>query len=165
MSWRRPLALSALWAATACDTGAVGVAECERIETARCRAATSCGMGLDDKDAQETCERFARDDCLHGLPLDEAPRRTDVDRCVAAITAAGTCNAQGTTLAKDCPTLGVASTSPSTACEVIQDPEQLGACEFLTGEPAAGGATSTGGASSTGGAASTGGAPSDAGPG
>lgn len=122
-------------------------------------------MGLDDKDAQETCERFARDDCLHGLPLDEAPRRTDVDRCVAAITAAGTCNAQGTTLAKDCPTLGVASTSPSTACEVIQDPEQLGACEFLTGEPAAGGATSTGGASSTGGAASTGGAPSDAGPG
>lgn len=133
---------SAWGAAVACQTDAVGVDECRRIEQARCVAARSCDFGIDDNDEQATCDRFARDNCLHGFALKDAPRTSDVDECVRAIQTAGTCAANNRPLAETCAGLGMASAGATTVCDVIQSPEQAPACRFLVGEPTS---SSTGG--------------------
>lgn len=131
------------WGVTvACQTDAVGVDECRRIEQARCIAARSCDLGIDNSDEQATCDRFARDNCLHGFALKDAPRASDVDACVKAIQTAGACAAENHPLAKDCAGLGMASAGATTVCDVIQTPEQAPACGFLVGEPTT---SSTGG--------------------
>lgn len=130
----RPLAVFALalagGAASGCDTGAVAVDDCRRIEQARCVAARSCDVGIDDDAEEATCQRYARDHCLHGLALSDPPKTGDVDRCVKAIEAAGECASQKITAPSKCG-LGAVSPSNATVCEVIQDPEEAPACSFL----------------------------------
>jgi hypothetical protein len=119
--------------ATACSTGAVGIPECRDIEKARCKAARSCDLGIDSRDDAEVCDRFARDNCLHGLAVSDTPKSSEVAACVRAIERAGACAAGSgaDTLASECQ-LGSSVTSPSaTACGVVQDPEEADACSFL----------------------------------
>jgi len=123
----------------ACDTHAVGIDECRSIEEARCEAARGCDDGLDSDSKQADCERFSRDNCLHGLPLKDTPRASDVDSCVAAIRAAGACAATHgvDTSAEGCPGLKGTFTKPKlTACLVVESPEYSSECAFLISEPA-----------------------------
>lgn len=118
-----------------CGTNAVGIEDCRAIEQARCAAAAGCPapVRIDDVDA---CQRYYRDHCLHGLPLDEAPARSVVDGCVDAIEAAGACASRDPTLTIDAcdePALALAPTVGSSplVCDLIDQPEQLAACAFL----------------------------------
>ena len=122
----------ALWNG-GCTTTAKGVDDCREIERARCAAAGACDVGIDTKADQEACERFARDNCLHGLAA-PVPRRSELDSCLAAIAAAGDCSGKGVkTLAATCK---IPTTDPqTTACQVVEDPELATACTFLLKEP------------------------------
>ena len=120
-----------------CGGGAVGVDECRTIEEARCEAAVHCDDGLDGASDLETCKRFARDNCLHGLQADP-PRESTVDRCVAAINAAGSCaRKQGAdTRATDCAALqGSFAETNTTVCDVVQNPDDASECAFITDKP------------------------------
>jgi hypothetical protein len=116
----------------------VGVEECRSIETARCAAARSCDNGITSDEKQTECERFAHDNCLHGLPGSDVPRQSQVDACVAAIRAAGACAAASgaDTLAASCSGLKDGLTKANlTACEVVDGPEYSIDCSFLLAEP------------------------------
>lgn len=118
--------------ASGCGTDAVGVEDCRRIEQARCAAAAPCGE-VDDVDA---CQRFYRDQCLHGVSgRDPGPR--EVDACVTAIEAAGRCARSDA----DAPLESCDSDAPDpapnleTACDVVLYPERAEACSFLLDSP------------------------------
>lgn len=119
----------------ACDVDAVGVEECRAIEKERCRAARHCDLGIDSDDEVEKCERALEDYCLHGLEIDEAPRSQVVRRCVNAIRRAGECadDESADTPATEC-NVDVGR-SRTTACDVVQAPEEATDCEFLIAEP------------------------------
>ena len=119
----------------ACSTDAVGVEECREIEQARCEAARSCDLGIDSDADFETCERFARDNCLHGLAVKDVPKSSELDRCVGVLEKAGACAKDGKELASDCDieTFLVSATVP--VCDIIQDPEEATGCGFLVAEP------------------------------
>jgi hypothetical protein len=82
---------AALALAFACGTSAVGVDACKQIESARCQAASACGVSLEppyhtagsDVDA---CIRFYDVACLHGLVGGSDPGQAAVSACVAAIS-------------------------------------------------------------------------------
>src|ERR1700709_2144757 len=84
--------------AAGCGTDAKGVDDCREIEEARCAAAKNCGI-VDDVDE---CQRFYRDQCLHGLTV-ASPGPVLVKACVTVINEAGTCSVSdaGTAL-RDC---------------------------------------------------------------
>jgi hypothetical protein len=126
-----PFVLSAALCAISCDTHAVGVDECRAIEAERCTAARNCDFGV-DSDADETaCQRFAHDNCLHGLSSADAPRSSELNRCVTAIRQAGACAKDSPDgLAQDCGIRGTFA-SGATVCEVVEDPEQASECSFL----------------------------------
>jgi hypothetical protein len=114
--------------AIACGTDAVGVGECQRIESARCEAAAKCGS-VDDLDA---CKRHFQDHCLHGLAVDQAPRAKAVTECVTAIKAAGSCASKHG--AKTDPAECGATLKEADAkrvCEVVDEPERAQQCSFL----------------------------------
>jgi hypothetical protein len=138
---RRVLAFTAVWAggalyAAGCGTNPVGVDDCRRIETARCRAAEGCDVGLASSSNEATCERFARDHCLHGLSTDP-PRASQVDLCVATIDAAGACASKkggGASPAASCPGVGDVVESNGvavTVCGLIEAPDLATSCAFL----------------------------------
>jgi hypothetical protein len=133
-----PLALVVygLSGATGCDTKAVAVDDCRDIEAARCVAARNCDFGVDSDKKEEECQRFARDNCLHGLSTGVVPKRGTVDSCVRVIKGAGDCAAeQGQdTRASDCEIIGQTQ-SPVNVCDVVQDPTQAYACAFLLEDP------------------------------
>jgi hypothetical protein len=136
-----------------CGTDAKGVDDCRDIEQARCTAAKSCGIVSD----VDKCERFYRDQCLHGLPVSE-PGSAKVKACVATIRAAGVCATSGveTTLA-DCPDVTLDAPGVQTACELVTSPEKATECAFLApdadaGTAGGGGASSSGGSSGDAGA-------------
>lgn len=137
MRWLGPLLLCLVGGGAsqvACGTSAVGVEDCRSIERARCQAARPCNFGIDSTSDEEVCLRFARDNCLHGM-LVQAPTAGSVTKCVNAINGAGACATKKKgTLGADCPAVEVTSTSV-TVCELIEDPEQIPACEFLTDQP------------------------------
>lgn len=116
----------AVLAAASCGTDAKGVNDCRSIEKARCRAAANCGV-ISDVDA---CQRFYRDQCLHGLPIDP-PGKVAVSECVAAIESAGECAKTGADDAGACSR----SLTPESACDKIQHPERFAECSFLSSEP------------------------------
>lgn len=133
MSAARRFLFSALGVALAstqsCGTDAVGVDDCRAIEYARCEAGVSCGL-VEDVD---TCKRFFRDHCLHGLSIKEAPDDPVVDGCVAAIHRAAECSQSAPALA-DCPGGGPAlapGVAVTLACDVVRQPESVEACAFL----------------------------------
>jgi len=89
-----PLALALFgWLMTqGCGTDAVGTDACRRIEQARCRKALACPeLGIETATGVEECAQYARDRCLHGLPVAE-PSAPIVDACVNAIEQATTCD-------------------------------------------------------------------------
>ena len=132
-----------LVSATGCGTDAKGVDDCRDIEQARCAAAKNCGIVED----VEECQRFYRDQCLHGLAV-ALPASGKVTACVQTINQAGMCalGDAGTEL-RDC--MGeVTGSAPGAkkACDLVRSPELATECSFLAPDADAG--TSSGGASS-----------------
>jgi|SRR5579859_7229582 len=82
-------ALAALFGG--CGTDAMATDACRKIEQARCRKAPGCPDLAISPGGVEECVQFARDRCLHGLAVAD-PGAAVVDRCVAAIEAAATCD-------------------------------------------------------------------------
>ena len=117
--------------ASGCGTDAVGVEECRKIENARCEAGKHCGLVED----VEQCQRFYRDQCLHGLAAGERPGAPLVKECVATIQAAGACAKAGATTLAECAALGLELPSKKTyhseVCEIVQEPEGAEECDFL----------------------------------
>lgn len=101
----------------ACGTDAVGIEDCRAIEEARCAAGHACGVVADVED----CQRFYRDQCLHGLAV-RSPGRPAVEDCVAAVEAAGECARAGGGEAEGC---------DAAPCDGIVHPERMPACAFL----------------------------------
>lgn len=142
------LALATLVGLTALGLGScgpepVGVDDCRRIESARCHAANHCGIVTD----ADSCERFYRDHCLHGLAVSESPGAQFVDACVQAIEAAGQCASDDADTSLDECNSDAITPLPraelDTACDVVQNPELIRECEFLIPEepdPGEGGA-------------------------
>jgi hypothetical protein len=134
-----------LMSATGCETDAQGVDDCRQIEQARCAAAKNCGL-ISDLPA---CQRFYRDQCLHGLPV-TPPGSVKLSECVATIKAAGACaETLGVdTLLSDCgDSSKLDAPGVDTACNLIKEPEKSATCSFLTpgAEAGVGGASSSGG--------------------
>lgn len=121
-----------------CDTHAIGVSDCRDIEKARCQAAAPCGFGIQSTNEAE-CERYARDNCLHGLPTDQGPTAGELQRCLKSIKAAGDCagpEGQGPgILALDCPAIGGITLATASVCDIIESPEEAVSCSFLLAEP------------------------------
>jgi len=111
-----PLVLSAALASSTagCETQAVGVETCRRIETARCENARRCGIdlsiplhqGSSPSDDVGACKRYYDVACLHGLVAPTDPGPVAAQACVDALNAA-------------------------TNCDVIKHPETSPACAFL----------------------------------
>lgn len=115
-----------------CGTDAVGTTECREIEQARCAAAPACGY----PDVAE-CQRYYRDHCLHGVPL-ESVSAVEVDSCVSDIERAGRCasGAGPQTAPGACPEpIGLAGAAPS-ICDVVRTPQLASSCAFLGAAPA-----------------------------
>jgi hypothetical protein len=100
--------------AMACETNAVGVESCRKIEGARCENAFSCGIDLSKpvhrgdspSDDVGACKRYYEDACLHGLATTEDPGAVAVQACVDAI-------------------------NDATDCAIVRNPEKSPACAFL----------------------------------
>ena len=120
-----------LVSATGCGTDAQGIDDCRQIEQARCAAAKNCGI-ISDIPA---CQRFYRDQCLHGLPV-APPGSVKLQACVTTIQAAGMCATQGV----------------DTVCNLVKEPEKASECSFLMPgvDAGAGGASSSGGSGNAG---------------
>ncbi len=129
-----------------CGTDAQGVDDCREIEQARCAAAKNCGFVSD----VPSCQRFYRDQCLHGLPV-SPPGSVKVNACVATIQAAGACATQSqgadTPLSQCNPMVTTGAPGVDTVCDLVKEPEKAAECSFLTPSADAG----VGGASSSGG--------------
>ena len=128
-----PMGVAATAFPAGCGSSAIGVEDCRSIETARCQAARGCKVGLDSTSNEALCERFARDNCLHGMVV-QAPTAGAVTDCVNALKAAGTCVTKKTSLS-DCTAVGGVTKATASVCDVIENPEQISACEFLTQTP------------------------------
>jgi hypothetical protein len=136
-----------LVSASGCGTDAKGVDDCRDIEEARCEAAKSCKL-LSDVDG---CKRFYRDQCLHGLAT-ASPGSNQVKACVAAIRNAGTCagQAEGSDAPLEQCSPAIDTSSATTACEIVREPELATDCDFLVpgaGSGGGGGQSAAGGGS------------------
>lgn len=131
-----------LVSAGGCGTDAKGVDDCRDIEEARCVAAKSCAVLSD----VEGCKRFYRDQCLHGLAV-TSPGSNQVKLCVAAIQSAGNCAslAEGSDPALELCDPPISTSSATTACEIVKEPELATECAFLLPSGGAGGGGSAGG--------------------
>jgi hypothetical protein len=144
-----------LVSAAGCGTDAQGVDDCREIEQARCAAAKNCGIVSD----VASCQRFYRDQCLHGLPV-PPPGSVKLKECTDVIRAAGACaqsSGVDTTLS-DC---GIASTTElKTACDLVRQPEKSLECLFLTpgADAGVGGTSNSGGEAGASGEGGQGGA-------
>ena len=117
-----------LVSATGCGTEAQGINDCREIEQTRCEAAKSCGL-ISDVPA---CQRFYRDQCLHGLPV-SPPTSTQLKDCVTTIRAAGQCaGGDPNVLLRDCDPAVTQGARVLTACGLVQQPEKSVECSFLT---------------------------------
>jgi hypothetical protein len=123
----------ALLTAPGCGTDAQGISDCRSIERERCVAAANCGDSRGGKvvDDVDSCQRFYRDQCLHGTTT-ASPGAPQVDACVRAIRAAGECAAATPDTQES---LCVAPINPGNACDAILSPERLTDCRFLSPDP------------------------------
>lgn len=130
----------ALLTAPGCGTDAHGVEDCRSIEAARCAAASHCSnaKGIPVVSDVESCQRFYRDQCLHGTTT-SPPDAVSADNCVTAIRAAGDCAAADSDTQDE---LCAAFQTPDRACDLILQPERLDDCQFLTPTPSEGGSPS-----------------------
>jgi hypothetical protein len=115
----------------------------------------------------DECQRFYRNQCLHGFATDTSPGPGQVTACVKIIQTAGSCAAQNSpeTALAACGDGALASeTDPALVdvCRVVERPELTAECSFLSGTAASGGSGGSAGAAeggtSTGGAGGTAGA-------
>lgn len=142
-----------LVSASGCGPDAKGVEACREIEQARCTAAKNCGI-VDDV---EECQRFYRDQCLHGMAV-ATPSSVVVRECVAVIRSAGVCaaEAEGSETPLDSCSAGTPTLDDApgaeTACDIVKAPEKALACAFLAPDQDAG----TGGGDSGGGGGAAG---------
>ncbi len=109
------LAAAGVAAVVACGPDPVAPEACRQIEEARCRRAPACGIALappEHKDGSDidSCIRFYRDACLHGLAIGSEPGGIVVSDCVNAITTGD--------------------------CAVVKDPKTSPQCGFLVPKPA-----------------------------
>jgi hypothetical protein len=119
-----------LVSATGCGTDAQGVDDCRNIEQTRCEAAKNCGLISD----VPGCQRFYRDQCLHGLPV-TPPGSVRLKECVDTIRAAGVCAMQSgdpNTLLRDCDPAVTQGARVLTVCALVKEPEKAQECSFLT---------------------------------
>ena len=124
-----------------CGPEPVAVDDCRAIEYARCDAGVGCGFVED----AESCRRFYRDQCLHGLVAKSSPGGQDVKECVNAITRAGECAAKDADQSvSDCvdddSDIDVVDSDIESVCDVVRHPEGIEECEFLNPEQGAAGA-------------------------
>jgi|SoiMethySBSTD1v2_1073268.scaffolds.fasta_scaffold05404_12 hypothetical protein len=110
-----------------CGTDAIGVEDCRKIEQARCDLGAACGR-VEDVDS---CRRFYRDHCLHGLALENSPGTAQVKACADAISAAASCAKLGGPQASASACPGIGPTALPLACDVISRPEATEVCRFL----------------------------------
>jgi hypothetical protein len=135
-----------------CGADPVGVDDCRKIENARCEAASHCSnrFSITDVDA---CQRFYRNQCLHGLYTGQSPAAGQVAACVRVIQTAGACAAQNSPTAAlaACGDPLASETDPALVdvCKVVESPELTAECAFLSGA-ATGGSSSAGGGGSGG---------------
>lgn len=115
-------------AAAGCSTDPVNPDGCRKIEDARCVAAAYC-PNFPNLDV-DACQRFYRDQCLHGLASASDPGEPKIQQCVRAITAAGNC---AKAKQKPCPLEVSKADDP---CDAIQNPENYAECSFLVPPPA-----------------------------
>ncbi|MEI9940451.1 MAG: hypothetical protein WDO69_24825 [Pseudomonadota bacterium] len=152
----------ALVSSAGCGTDAQGIDDCRDIEQARCAAAQNCGLITD----VPACQRFYRDQCLHGLPV-PPPGSVKLKECVDTIQAAGMCATQtegADTPLSQCDTM-IDAPGVETACDLVKEPEKSVACSFLTpgADAGVGGASSSGGSGNAAGEASQAGSAGEAG--
>lgn len=86
------------------------------------------------------CQRFYRDQCLHGLPV-SSPGTNRVRECVATIVAAGQCASQAEgadTPLSECQGVTRGAAGVDTACGIVKEPEKAEECSFLTPNAEAG---------------------------
>jgi hypothetical protein len=123
--------------AAGCGTDAKGVDDCRDIEDARCAAAENCGI-VEDVDS---CQRFYRDQCLHGLAV-SPPSSVNLKACLATIKSAGACamnDAGGKTPLSSCePAPSSSAPRATTACDLVSNPEYAEECSFLAPDDDAG---------------------------
>jgi hypothetical protein len=134
-----------LVSAAGCGTDAKGVDDCREIEQTRCAAAKNCGIVSD----VEACQRYYRDQCLHGLPV-PPPGSVKLKECVDVIRAAGVCaqsSGVDTKLSECTPSLADSAPDLETACDLVKEPEKSRECLFLTpgADAGVGGAGQSGG--------------------
>ncbi len=116
----------------ACNTKAVGIQECRDVEYARCTASVPCGVV--EKGDVEACQRFYRDQCLHGISGPEVPTADEHQTCVDLIVNAGVDALQS--LIDD-----PEGEPDETACRIVAAPWRRPECDYLNPEPkGAGGA-------------------------
>lgn len=119
-----------------CGTDPVNPDACEDIEQARCRNINAC-PGFESLDV-DACERFYRDQCLHGLASESDPGQPHVDLCVRSIEAAGACARAGQAACDLEVSKGIS------ACTFLSTPEVFAECGFLVPPvPEAGANTAT----------------------
>jgi hypothetical protein len=125
----------ALLTAPGCGTDAQGIGDCRAIEQERCSAAANCGDSRGGKvvDDVGSCQRFYRDQCLHGTST-ASPGAPQITDCVNAIRAAGEC-AAATPDTQDSLCGAPFITNPDVACDSILSPERLPDCRFLIPDP------------------------------
>lgn len=83
----------AMTSVVACETNAVGVETCRKVERARCENAPACGIDLSapvhrgDKAELSVvaCISYYDDACLHGLASGNDPGAVQAQACVDAI--------------------------------------------------------------------------------
>lgn len=97
----------------ACGTDASGVDGCRKIEEARCRRASACGVDLEriryvggasETNAVDGCVRYYREACLHGFIVQD-PGPVAVQSCVDVLNTG--------------------------SCDVVKAPETNSACAWL----------------------------------
>lgn len=139
MRYARPTTLLGLMfvlvavAPTSCNSKAVGIDECRRIEYARCEAAVHCPENFDVDDVA-ACKRFYRDQCLHGLDRAKTPDKTDVTACVEVIDRLGSCAKKNgeDSLVTECSEVSSTLSKVDTVCELLKRPEAAPECAFIT---------------------------------
>jgi hypothetical protein len=106
----------------ACNTDAVGVNECRDVEYARCEASVACGVI--EADEVDSCKRFYRDHCLHGMKGDKVPSADEHKDCLELIEEAGE-------TAKTSLGMGGAAEPDEVACKIIAAPWKSEECAYL----------------------------------
>ena len=116
-----------------CTTSAVAIQECRDIEAARCEASVPCGVI--EADEVESCQRFYRDQCLHGISGSKEPTSDEQKTCLELINDAAE-------VAEKTMSFGMGGEGGvyELACEVIAAPWKHPDCAFVVADDGAGGA-------------------------